>query len=71
MPIFTEETVVTDINYKPLTNTVETAKEDRIYRDGVLISVSNQLRKAYSQSQKNEFLNEIAGAAAYAESYRW
>lgn len=72
MSVFTESLgVLVEVNYKPETNTVETKKEDRVFKDGVLISTSAPIRKAYSQSQRAEFIAEIEDGAAYATSYGW
>lgn len=71
MSVFTEETVLVEVNYKPESNTVETRKEHRVLKDGIVISVSAPDRKAYSQSQKDEFIAEIEDGAAFATSYGW
>jgi len=72
MSVFTESLgVLVEINYKPESNTVETKKEDRVFKDGILISTSAPIRKAYAQSQKDEFIAEIEGGAEFATSYGW
>ena len=71
MSVFTEQTVLIEVNYKPESNTVETRKEHRVFKDGAVISISAPDRKAYSQFQKDEFIAEIEGGADFAAAYGW
>lgn len=71
MTTFTEQTVFTDINYKPESNTFEVKKEDRVYKDGVLFSIGLPNRKAYGQPQKDEFIAEVENGLEHASAVGW
>ena len=70
MSVFTEQKVLTSINYKPEFNTVEVSWANKVFRDAILIANTIE-RKAYNQDQKDQFISEVEGGNAFSESYGW
>ncbi len=66
----TEQRILKQVSILPAQSAVNVQWADQILRDGELIS-ENFHRKAYTIDQKEEFLVEVEGAAAYIQVLRW
>lgn len=68
--MFEEVTVLSQVTILPEQNAINVQWLKQVKKDGVVIA-STPHRKAYIQSQKDEFLNEVTGAANYIAALGW
>lgn len=66
----TEQRVLKSIETLPAANAINVLWVDQVLRDGDVISETNH-RRAYTQTQKDEFLAEVEGAAGYVLALGW
>jgi hypothetical protein len=66
----TEQRILKAVTVKPTQQAIEVQHSDQILRDGEVISEQYH-RKAYGIEQKDEFIAEVEGAAAYIQAAGW
>lgn len=66
----TEQRVLKQVTILPGQSAVNVQWADQILRDGVIISESFH-RSAYTESQKDNFLNEVENAHLYFAALNW
>lgn len=66
----TEQKILKQVSILPAQSAVNVQWANQILRDGEVISEQFE-RKAYTAEQKDEFLGEVEGAAAYIEALGW
>ena len=67
---YTEARVLKQVAVLPAQNAVNVQWSNVILKDGIVISETYE-RCAYSASDKNKFLVEVEGAAAYVAILGW
>lgn len=65
-----EQHVLKSVEILPTQNSINVLWVDQIVRDGDVISERNH-RKAYTQDQREDFLTEVDGGAAYVAAAGW
>ena len=68
--MLTEVKTIKQITVLPASNAVNVQWANQILRDGEVISETFE-RKAYTADQKDSFIAEVEGAAAYVTALGW
>lgn len=66
----TEQRILTSVTVLPESRTVQVLWRNAILRDGSEISGTNH-RRAYMESEKDQFLTDIPDGAKYVEAAGW
>jgi hypothetical protein len=65
-----EQRILKSVEILPAQNAINVLWVDQIMRDGEVVSELNH-RKAYTQDQREAFLTEVGGGAAYVAAVGW
>lgn len=68
--MLTEETVLSQVNYLPLTDTVDVQWTHVIKKDGAVLA-EKYIRRAYARDEKAAFIADVDNGAALAAAYGW
>lgn len=65
-----EQRILKSVEILPAQNAINVLWVDQIMRDGEVVAETNH-RKAYTQDQREAFLGEVTGGAAYVAAVGW